>query len=123
MNGRHLIKVEITPQEETLQEEIPWKEMAALVDEALIQKIYKAIEDQAEALKKMRGHLSKLEESKIKKPVHVEIHDEEEKEECDEKDKADYERNKQFEKLIADTMAMKEDAEDATSIPQGSRDG
>ena len=46
MSGRHLIKVEITPQEEILQEEIPWKEMAALVDEALIQKIYKAIEDQ-----------------------------------------------------------------------------
>ena len=123
MSGRHLIKVEITPQEEILQEEIPWKEMAALVDEALIQKIYKAREDQAEALKKMGGHLSNLEESKIKKPVHVEIHDEEEKEEWDEKDKADYERNKQFEKLTADTMAMKEDGEDATSIPQGSRDG
>ena len=123
MSGRHLIKVEITPQEEILQEEIPWKEMAALVDEALIQKIYKAIEDQAEALKKMGGHLSKLEESKIKKLVHVEIHDEEEKEEWDEKDKADYERNKQFEKLTADTMAMKEDGEDAASIPQGSRDG
>ena len=118
-----MIKVEITPQEEILQEEIPWKEMATLVDEALIQKIYKAIEDQAEALKKMGGHLSKLEESKIKKPVHVEIHDEEQKEEWDEKDKADYERNKQFEKLTADTMAMKEDGEDATSIPQGSRDG
>ena len=117
MSGRHLIKVEIAPQEEILQEEIPWKEMAALVDEALIQKIYKAIEDQAEALKKMGGHLSNLEESKIKKPVHVEIHDEEEK------DKADHERNKQFEKLTADTMAMKEDGEDATSIPQGSRDG
>ena len=43
-----------------------------------------------------------------KKPVHVQIHDEEEKEEYDEKDKADYERNKQFEKLIADTVAMKE---------------
>ena len=38
----------------------------------------------------------------------MEIHDEEEKEEYDEKDKADYERNKQFEKLIADTVAMKE---------------
>ena len=51
----------------------------------ITQKIYKAIEDQVEALKKMGGHLSKLEESKIKKPVHVEIHDEEEKEEWDKK--------------------------------------
>ncbi|KAK9999324.1 hypothetical protein SO802_018927, partial [Lithocarpus litseifolius] len=73
--------------------------------------IYKAIEDQVEALKKMGGHLSKLEESKIKKPVHVEIHDEEEKEEWDKKYKADYERNKQFEKLVANTMAMKEKME------------
>ena len=40
-NERRLIKIEIAP-----QEEIPQEEMAALVDEALIQKIYKAIEDQ-----------------------------------------------------------------------------
>ena len=55
--------------------------MAAMIDEALVQKIYMAIEDQAEAIKKMGGHLSKLEERKIKKLVHVEIHDEEKKEE------------------------------------------
>ena len=48
-----MIKVEVTSQEEILQEEIPWKEMAALIDEALTQKIYKAIEDQAKALKKI----------------------------------------------------------------------
>ena len=40
----------------------------------------------------MGGRLSKLKESKLKNPVHVEIHDEEEKEEWDEKDKVDYER-------------------------------
>ena len=43
--------------------------------------------------------------------MHVEIHDEEKKEEWDEKDKADYERNKQFEKLTANTVAMKEKME------------
>ena len=59
----------------------------------------------------MGGCLSKLEESKLKKPMHVEIYDEEEKEEWDEKDKADYERNKQFEKFAVDTMAIKEKME------------
>ena len=58
----------------------------------------------------MGGCLSKLEESKLKKLIHV-IHDEDEGEEWDERDKAEYERNKQFEKLIADTMAMKEKME------------
>ncbi|KAL0011558.1 hypothetical protein SO802_006666 [Lithocarpus litseifolius] len=51
-------------------------------------------------------------ESKVKKPPHVEIHDdEEEKEEWDEKDKVEYEMNKQFEKLTAETMAMREKME------------
>ena len=60
--------------------------MVTPIDEALTQNKYKAIEELAETLKKMGGHLSKLEESKIKKLVHVEIHDELEKEEWDEKD-------------------------------------
>ena len=39
----------------------------------------------------------------------MEIHDDEEKEEeWDGKDKVEYERNKQFEKLTAETMAMRE---------------
>ena len=60
----------------------------------------------------MVRHLTWLEESKLKKPLHVEIHDdEEEEEEWDEKDKVEYERNKQFEKLIAETMAMREKME------------
>ena len=85
--------------------------MAALINEALTQKIYKTIEEQADALRKIGCRLSKLEESKLKKPVHVEIHDEDEREEWDEKDRVDYKRNKQFEKLTADTVAMKEKME------------
>ena len=56
----------------------------------------------------MGSHLAKLEEDKLKKTAHVEIHDNEEKGGSDERDKANYKRNKQFEKLTADTMAMKE---------------
>ena len=85
--------------------------MAALIYEALTQKINKTIEEQADALMKIGSRLSKLEESKLKKPVHVEIHDKDEREEWDEKDRADYKRNKQFEKLTADTVAMKEKME------------
>ena len=40
--------------------------------------------------------------SKLKKPPHVEIH---------ERNKVEYERNKKFEKLIAETMAMREKIE------------
>ena len=40
--------------------------------------IFKAIEEQNEILKKMEGCLTKLEEAKLKNPIHVEIHDEEE---------------------------------------------
>jgi len=49
----------------------------------------------------MGGNFTRLEESRLKKPSHVEINnDEEEEEEWDEKDKVEYERNKQFEKFI-----------------------
>ena len=82
--------------------------MATPIDDTFAQKIYKAIKDQGEALKKMGSRLSKLEESKIKKPMHVEINEEEEKEEWDERDNANYETNKQFEKFIMDIVAMKE---------------
>ena len=37
--------------------------------------------------------------------------DEEEMEEWDEKEKAEFERNKQFEKLLAETVAMREKME------------
>ena len=55
--------------------------MAAPIDDTIAQKIYKAIEEQGQALKKMGGHLSKLEEIKLKKLVHIEIHEEEERKE------------------------------------------
>ena len=59
----------------------------------------------------MGGRLTRLEEARLRKTAHVEIHDVEEGEGWDERDKADYERNKQFEKLIANTVAMKEKME------------
>ena len=102
-----MIKVEVTPQEET-----PPERMVATINDMLTQKIYKVIEDQGEALKKIGSHLSKLKGSKIKKHVHIDINEEEEdKEEWDDRDKADYKRNKGFEKLIMDTMIMKEKVE------------
>ncbi|KAL0015539.1 hypothetical protein SO802_002608 [Lithocarpus litseifolius] len=70
----------------------------------------------------MGSHLSKLEESKIKKLVHIEINEEEEKEEWDERDRADYERQKQFEKLTTDTVAMKEKMEKMQLASQGMDD-
>ena len=82
--------------------------MAAPIDATLAERLYKALEDQSETLKKMERSLSKLEESKLKKPINVETNEEEEKEEWDEKNKVDYERNKQFEKLTAKTAALKE---------------
>ena len=57
----------------------------------------------------MGGHLTKLEESKIKKSIHVDIHNEDE--DWDERDKVEYERNQQFKKLTVDTMAMKKKME------------
>ena len=101
--GRCLVKIDILP-----QEEIPQEKMAAPIDNVLMEKIYKAIKDHGEVLKKMESRLSKLEESKLKKPVHVEINEEEEKEEWDERDQADYQRKKQLEKLAAEFVAMKE---------------
>ena len=60
----------------------------------------------------MGSRLIKLEEAKFKKPdPHVEVLNDEEVEDLDERDKADYERNKQFENLIAETIAMREKME------------
>ena len=82
--------------------------MTAPIDNMLSKKIYKAIEDQGEVVKKIGSRLLKLEEIKIKKLVHIDINEEQDK---DERDKADYERNKKFEKLTTDTVAMKEKME------------
>ena len=69
------------------------------------------MEEQIDVLKKMGNRLTKLEEAKLKKGAHVEIIDDEEGEGRDEKDKANYERNKQFEKLTMETSAMREKME------------
>ena len=86
-----MIKIEDTYQEE----ENPKETMATSTEDPKAQRILKALDKHGEALKKMGGCLTKLEESRHKKSTHVEIHDdEEEDEEWDEKDKVDYERNK-----------------------------
>ncbi|KAK9998000.1 hypothetical protein SO802_017603 [Lithocarpus litseifolius] len=92
--GKHLIKIEDIHQEE---EKTPQETMTNSLEDLMTQKILKALDEHGEALKKMGGHLTRLEESKLKKPSHVEIHDDEEEvEEWDEKDRVEYERNKQF---------------------------
>ena len=113
-NERRLVQIEETYQEEvfqegTLQGEASQEVMAASIDDANAQKIFEAIEEQSDVLKKMGSRLTKLEKSKLKKSIHVDIHDEDE--DWDERDKDEYESNKQFEKLIADTVAMKEKME------------
>ena len=55
----------------------------------------------------MGSHLTKLEVAKLRKPPCVEVLNEEEGEDWDERDKANYERNKLFEKLMAKTIAMR----------------
>ena len=64
------------------------------------QKIFKAMEEQNNVLKKMGGRLTKLVETRLKKTTHMEIHDDEEGEGWDER-----------EKLITNTVAMKEKME------------
>ena len=65
------------------------------MEDSMAQKTLKALDEHGEALKKMGGHLTRLEESKLKKSSHVEIHDDKEKvEEWDKKDKAEYERTR-----------------------------
>ena len=82
------------------------------MEDSMAQKILKALDEHGEALKKLGGCLTRLEESKLKKLLHVEINDDEEKvEEWDENDKTEYERDKQFEKLTVETMAMREKME------------
>ena len=78
----------------------PQETKTTSIEDPTVQKILKALDEHGEALKKMVGSFTRLEESKLKKPPHVEIYDDgEEEEEWDEKDKVEYERNKQFEKL------------------------
>ena len=81
--------------------------MAAPVSDIIAQKIFKAMEEQRDALKKMGSLLAKLEKAKLKKPNPlVKVLDEEEREDWDERDKVDYERNKQFKKLMVETIRL-----------------
>ena len=60
--------------------------MTTSMEDIMVQKILKALDEHGEALKRMGRRLARQEESKLKKPPHVEIHDdEEEDEELDEK--------------------------------------
>ena len=62
--------------------------MTISVEDSMAQKKLKALDEHGEALKKMGGRLTRLEESKLKKSARVEIHDgEEEVEEWDKKEK------------------------------------
>ena len=80
------------------------------------------MEEQTNILKKMGSYLTKLEEAKIKKTIHVDIHDKDEGEEWDERDNVEYERKKQFKKLTVETIAMKEKMELAFCKAQGMDD-
>ena len=77
-NDRRLVKIEETCQEEVSYGETSQEATAIPMDDETTQKMFKAIEEQNYVLKKMRGCLTKLEEAKLKKPIHAEIHDEEE---------------------------------------------
>ena len=50
------------------------------------------MDEHGDTLKKMGSRLTKLEEAKLKKAAHVKIHNFEEMEDWDERDKVDYEK-------------------------------
>ena len=63
-----MVKIEDTHQEEVFQEgESSQVTMAAPIDDETAQRIFKAMEEQSDALKKMGSRLTKLEEAKIQK--------------------------------------------------------
>ncbi|KAL0010985.1 hypothetical protein SO802_006093 [Lithocarpus litseifolius] len=87
--------------------------MATPISDEIAQKIFKAMEEQSDVLKKMGSRLTKQEEAKLKKPPRVEVLNEEKGEDWDERDKANYERSKQFEKLM---MSNRDDSSWAIKI-------
>ena len=89
-----MVKIEDTHQEGVFQVgESSQATMATPISDEIAQKIFKAMEEQSGILKKIGSTLTKLEEDKLKKAAHVEILDDKEVEDWDERDKADYERN------------------------------
>ena len=97
--------------EDTYQEEVSQATMAAPISNEVAQKIFKAMEEQNDVLKKMGSRFTKLEEAKLKKAAPVQVLDDIDVEDWDERDKVDYERNKEFEKLTAKAIAMREKME------------
>ena len=96
-----MIKIEETHQEE---EEALQTPMSTSTEDPISHQILKALNEHRKALKKITRRFTKLEEAKLKKPSHIEINDkEDDMEEWDGKDKVEYERNKQFEKLTGET--------------------
>ena len=95
-NGRRFVKIEDTHQEEEFQVGESFQAlMATPISDEIAQKIFKAMEEQTNALKKIGSLLTKLEEAKLKKlNPRVEVLNKEEGEDWDERDKVDYERNK-----------------------------
>ncbi|KAL0001427.1 hypothetical protein SO802_015208 [Lithocarpus litseifolius] len=85
--------------------------MTTSMEDSIAQKILKALDKHGEAHKKMGGCFTRLEESKLKKPSHVETRDDEEEVEEWEKDRAKYERNKKSQKLTVETITTKEKME------------
>ena len=78
-NIRHLVKIEGTHQEEEFQvKESSQPIMTAPISDEIAQKMFKAMEEQSDAFKKMGSRLTKLEEAKLKKPPCVEVLNEEE---------------------------------------------
>ena len=107
-----MVKIEDKHQQEEFQVgESSQATMATPISDEIAQKIFKVMEEQSDVLKKMGSCHTKLEEAKLKKPPCVEVLDEEEGEDWDGSDKADFERNKQFKKLMAKTIAMREKME------------
>ncbi|KAK9991357.1 hypothetical protein SO802_026342 [Lithocarpus litseifolius] len=51
--------------------------MTTSMEDSMAQKILKALDEHEEVLKKMGGRLTRLEQSRLKKPSHVEINDDE----------------------------------------------
>ena len=85
-----MVKIEDTHQEEVFQEgKSSQVTTAAPIDDEIAQRIFKAMEEQSDVLKKIGSRLTKLEEAKLKKAVHVEIANDKEGEGWDERDKAD----------------------------------
>ena len=61
--------------------------MATPISDEITQKIFKTMEEQSDVLKKMGSRLTKLEEAKLKKAARVEVLDDEEVEDWDEREK------------------------------------